>query len=84
MVQVKAAESSVKTLQQKLIESDNASTKYYDELGMIINSFAIFKSSLQDSIQNFTKHDDKIEASNLGGTSRVTGIPAQMILERNV
>ena len=51
---------------------------------MIFNSFSTFQSSLQNYIQTFTKRVDNIEASNLGGTETVTGIPEKLILERNI
>ena len=60
------------------------STKHYDKLGMIFNSFANFQSYLQKSIQTFSKRVDIIEASNLGGTATATGLPEQLILDKKV
>ena len=67
-IQEKAAEISVKNLQHHLIELANSSTKHDEKLGIIVNSFATFQSSLQKSIQNFTKSVDMMEPSNLGIT----------------
>ena len=78
--QVKAAEISVKTLKQEVIQLNNSSTKHDDKLGMIFNSFATLQSSLHKSIQIVTKRVDKIEASKLGGTLTVIDIPEKMIL----
>ena len=82
--QVKAAEISVKTLQQELIELDNLSTKHDDKLGMIFNSFANFQYSLHKYILTVTKRIELTEASNLGGTETLAGLPEQLILDRKV
>ena len=82
--QVKAAEISVKTLKQEVIQLNNSSTKHDDELGMIFNSFDTYQSPLQKSIQTATERIDNIEASKLGGIETVTVIPEQLILERKV
>ena len=50
VVQLKSLEVSIKNLQKKLIELINLSTKNYDELGMIFNSFSIFQSFLRKYI----------------------------------
>ena len=81
---VKAEEIYIKTLQQELLKLTNSSNKHDDELGMILNIFATFKSSLQKSIQTVTDRVDKIEAYNLGGMAMVTGIPVKLILERKI
>ena len=44
--QVKAAEISVKTPKQELIEFANSSTKHDGKLGIIFNIFAAFRSSI--------------------------------------
>ena len=82
--QVKTAEISVKNLKHYLIELNNSSTKHDDKLGMIFKSFATLQSSLHKSIQIVTKRVDKIEASKLGGTETVTGLPDQLIFERKL
>ena len=46
VVQVKAAEISVKTPKQELIEFANSSTKHDGKLGIIFNIFAAFRSSI--------------------------------------
>ena len=47
---------------------------------MIFNSFSIFQSYLQKSIQTVTERIDMIEASKLGGTATATVLPEQLIL----
>ena len=61
-----------------------SSTKYYIELGMILNSSATLQSSPQKSIYTFTKCVDIIEASILGGTSTLTGLPEKIIVESKI
>ena len=84
MGQVKAANISVKALQQELIALNNSSTKHDDWLGMIFKSFDTFQSSLKKFMHNVTKKVDNIEDYNLGGTATVTGIPDHLILERKI
>ena len=82
--QVKAANISVKALQQELIALTNSSTKHDDWLGIIFKSFDTFQSSLQKSMKTVTKRIDNIEDYNLGGTATVTGIPDHLILDRRI
>ena len=83
VVQIKAEEISVKTLQQELMLT-NSSTKHNDELGMIFNSFSDFKSSLQKSIHTVTESVDRIEDSTLVVSTIDTSINENLILERNI
>ena len=83
VVQIKAEEISVKTLQQEIMLT-NLSTKHNDKLGMIFNSFSDFKSSLQKSIHTVTEHVDRIEASTLVVSKIDTSINENLILERNI
>ena len=82
--QVKAAEISVKTLKQEVIQLNNSSTKHDDELRMILKSFSVFRYSLQKSIQTVTGNVEKVEDSTLVGTATVTSLPEKMILENKI
>ena len=78
--QIKVADTSVKTLQQELIELTNLYTKYNYKLGMIFRSISSFKSSIQKSIQTVTKRAYRIEAFTLVVTTTRTSLPEQKIL----
>ena len=51
---------------------------------MIFKSFDTFQSYLQKFIHTVTERVGTIEASILGGTETVTGLPENLILERKV
>ena len=51
---------------------------------MLLKGFSVFQSSLQKYSQTVNERVDSIDASTLVGTTTVTSIPDQIILERNI